>query len=304
MRTPGVPHRVRSPLTNVRGSRPSRQERAIADELLAGRGPQSPALGGYAGVAEVLAAFSGPPLPTEQRGEAAAMAAFRAVMSGDPAPVRAPRRRLVIVGSLTASQLLVAGLAAAVPVGGLAAAAYTGSLPDAAQRFAHRVVGAPAPQANASHPASSAPASRSAHASPSPAASPVAHPSPVGPDATASAAYGLCRAWGKGGLNPTSIAYRNLALAAGGADGIAAFCVNVPHPGQPASSGQPRPTGDGHPTPPGQPTHPVKATHPVPSAHPTRPAHPSHPAHPAVTSHPAPSHAVPSTPRTSGSGKG
>jgi len=54
----------------------------------------------------------------------------------------------------------------------------------------------------------------------------------VGPDATAAARAGLCRAWqaGKGtdnGRRTDSVAFQALAAAAGGADNIAGYCADV-----------------------------------------------------------------------------
>ena len=56
--------------------------------------------------------------------------------------------------------------------------------------------------------------------------------SAVGPDATAAARAGLCRAWqaGKGtdnGRRTDSVAFQALAAAAGGADNIAGYCADV-----------------------------------------------------------------------------
>lgn len=60
----------------------------------------------------------------------------------------------------------------------------------------------------------------------------------VGPDATGPAAHGLCAAWknltshGAGhGKGIDSVAFTNLAKAAGGADKVAAYCATVPAPG-------------------------------------------------------------------------
>jgi hypothetical protein len=56
--------------------------------------------------------------------------------------------------------------------------------------------------------------------------------SAVGPDATAAARAGLCRAWQAGqgadnGRRADSVAFQALAAAAGGADNIAAYCEDV-----------------------------------------------------------------------------
>jgi hypothetical protein len=100
--------------------------------------------------------------------------------------------------------------------------------------------------------------------------------SAVGPDATASARVGLCRAWqaGKGadqGQRANSVAFQALAAAAGGADKVAGYCKDVtagagtngqgqaprpsvsappstvppPNSGPPVSTGPPASTGPG-----------------------------------------------------------
>lgn len=49
----------------------------------------------------------------------------------------------------------------------------------------------------------------------------------VGPDATGPAAFGLCNAWGRGGLGEASTARRSLEAAAGGAGAVEAYCQGV-----------------------------------------------------------------------------
>jgi hypothetical protein len=62
---------------------------------------------------------------------------------------------------------------------------------------------------------------------------------PVGPDASGPAAFGLCNAYAHakkhGKSIGHSIAFRNLAAAAGGAGRIDAYCATVPHPGSSTS---------------------------------------------------------------------
>jgi hypothetical protein len=86
--------------------------------------------------------------------------------------------------------------------------------------------------------------------------------SAVGPDATASARVGLCRAWqaGKGadqGQRADSVAFQALVAAAGGTDKVAGYCADVTvgsagangqGPGSPPSSSRP---GGSSPSPPG-----------------------------------------------------
>ncbi|HVU74533.1 MAG TPA: hypothetical protein VHE83_16330 [Mycobacteriales bacterium] len=286
---------MRSPLSFVRRvASTGRADEVLAEQLLGGHELPDDASGAYAGVAGVLSAFSGPPLPNELRGEDTAMAAFRAVMSGDLTSARRRRRRTVLVGSLALPNLLIAGVAAAVPVGGLAAAAYTNTLPHGLQRLAHSTIGAPSPGSRGvtlGAPASDhgGPESPEASGSASPAAAPSGSPSPHGPNASGPAAFGLCTAWSHGGLGPRSTAYADLVKAAGGADGIAAYCATVPHPGRSgAPDGGPtaHPSHPAHPTRAAHPSHPAKPSH---SAKPSKPAHPSkppHPTHPVRPTHP------------------
>lgn len=136
-----------------------------------------------------------------------------------------------LVTSKVAAGVLAGGTLA---VGGTAAGAYTGTLPDPLQQSAHEIIGAPA----AAHPSQTAdhPAGADAHgkdARPSDAPSPNPSATPAGPDATGPAAFGLCKAFTKGGLDLTSTAYKSLSAAAGG-DGIAGYCKTVAAPGESA----------------------------------------------------------------------
>jgi len=133
--------------------------------------------------------------------------------------------------------------AAVVGLGGIAAAAYAGALPAAVQLAAHNTIGAPTPTPHASHAAS--------------------HATPVGPNASGHPAFGLCTAFlnGKdqGSRAGTSVAFRNLERAAGGAANVRAFCARQSHPGTARSAASHR----GDAPDPGQRTHPTgKPPHP------------------------------------------
>jgi hypothetical protein len=236
-------------------------------------------------LAEMLAAAKAPASPAELAGQDAAVAAFlahHAVLSA------APKRRSRRVPRVTA---LAAGAAGAVLLGGVAAA-YTGSLPTPVQNLAHHVIGAP----TASHGPSGHPSS--------PAVGPDRGPTdattkptenPVGPDATTVAALGLCEAYGRGGLPPSSVGYRSLERAAGTVDGIATYCDTLA-----ARSGSSQPTVGGQPPttvqPPGSP---VPGTHSPAgraSANPHTGApvtRPSLPATASATARPSPSSRAP-----------
>ncbi len=177
-----------------------------------------------------------------------------------------------ILSTLVSSKLAVGAVAVGtLAVGGAAAAAATGVLPMPQTQNADAPFSVPA-SAGVPSVAASDDSSESASAEPSESETPEASDSassdskasssasssatPVGPDATGPAAFGLCTAFTKGGLNPLSIAYRNLAQAAGGASGIATYCATVVHPGQASAhmSTHPLPTqaavGQSHATTP------------------------------------------------------
>ncbi|WP_426987779.1 protein tyrosine phosphatase [Pseudarthrobacter sp. Y6] len=138
-----------------------------------------------------------------------------------------------LVTSKIAAGVLAGGTLA---VGGAAAGAHTGTPPAPLQESAHTIIGAPAPAAASdtggqkAAVASHGKASRPAVASTSPNTSAAA----VGPDATGPAAFGLCTAFTKGGLDPASVAYKSLVAAAKDSGDIAAYCKSVPAPGQSA----------------------------------------------------------------------
>lgn len=146
---------------------------------------------------------------------------------------------------------LLAGGAAV--IGGTAVAAYAHALPPAAQQIAHDTIGAPSP-------------TDASDTNGTPTATPTA--TPVGPDATGPAAYGLCTAFGHGGLNVSSTAYASLAKAANGAANIAAYCATIPAPhATPTSTHTPNSHSTTHPTHtpapnPGSTHKPAPGTHP------------------------------------------
>ncbi len=162
--------------------------------------------------------------------------------------------------SLLSAKAGAAVAIAALGIGGVATAAYAGDLPSSVQQFAHDSIGAPA--AHRSHHDDGA----AGHAG-----------TPAGPDAAGHARYGLCtayaHAWKRGEAEQKSVAFRDLVTAAGGADMVAGYCADVPHPGASQSrSSHPagRPTSlPTHPTgkPTSLPTHPTGK----PSGAPTHP---------------------------------
>jgi hypothetical protein len=116
---------------------------------------------------------------------------------------------------------------------------------------------------------------------------------PVGPDATGPAAFGLCTAYEHAKVHGSavkhSIAFRNLAAAAGGADQIDAYCATVVKPGGPSSTEAPAAAGpeDSSSDEPSEPSEPSdnssdasgEPSHSHPAGAPTSvPSH-SHPSH-------------------------
>ena len=195
-----------------------------------------------------------------------------------------------MISTLLGAKLGAALAAGAVSFGAVGAAAYTGVLPDGAQQLAHTAIGAPAPgqgeNADATKDATkdatdaadeAAEATKEATEAAKDAAEAVTDPADptkstaVGPDATGPAAFGLCTAWGhvqtEGQVADKSVAFRNLATAAGGADKITAYCARVIRPGasltgkpatHPSDKSATHPTGKSSSHPTGKP-----ATHPT-----------------------------------------
>ncbi len=137
--------------------------------------------------------------------------------------------------TLVSSKLAVAAVAVGtVAVGGTVAAAATGAIPSLHIQNAHAQVGVPADAQSPDETASPDP-SETPTPEPSDSVTPSASETPVGPDASGPAAFGLCTAYTKGGLDSSSTAYGSLVSAAGGASNIATYCATIMHPGQSAS---------------------------------------------------------------------
>ena len=176
--------------------------------------------------------------------------------------------RTIVIGTRATIVAGVAVLAAAT-----GAAAYTGSLPGPIQRAAHSTIGAPTADATdepTDDPTDEPTGTPTGTPTDSPTGTSTTHG--VGPDATGPAAFGLCNAWTHGGLATTSVAYRNLATAAGGADGIQAYCATIVKPGGGSTDDSGSPT-----------SHPG---HGSPTSHPGHGSPTSHPGHGSPTSHP------------------
>ena len=96
-----------------------------------------------------------------------------------------------------------------------------------------------------------------------------------GPAATGPAAHGLCTAWKAVAANAhgkamDSVAFTNLAKAAGGADKVASFCATVTAPGASGDHATGKPSTKGKPTTKGKPaTVPTGKPTTVPTGKPT-----------------------------------
>ena len=196
--------------------------------MLAGGTPPADASAPLQHVADVLAALRAAPAGDEAAGQGTALALFREQVGVSSQPIRSRRRRPTLLSSLLSAKAAAAVAVAVVGLGGVATAAFANALPSAAQQFAHDTIGAPSPHAsNGAHAQSNANAGHSG--------------TPVGPNASGSAAFGLCTAYTHakhhGSAAQKAVAFRNLENAAGGAANVAAFCAAVAHPGSPVTPG-------------------------------------------------------------------
>jgi hypothetical protein len=199
----------------------------LLERLLDGRLDPASVPPGYGGLARLLAAATAPAAPDELAGEQPVMAEFAAVMRSH-APTLAPRRTAVPRKVFT-MKAAAAALVAVLSVGGVAAAA-TGLLPGQASPAADQAPAATA--AAAGQGVGAAARVDLGGAAQAGATDGKGRESAVGPDATAAARAGLCRAWQAGegadhGHRVDSVAFQALVAAAGGADKVAAYCEDV-----------------------------------------------------------------------------
>jgi hypothetical protein len=190
-----------------------------AERLLAGRLDLSDVPPGYEGVARLLAAATAPASPEELAGEPEVLAEFAAVVPSHP-PTLIPRRA-TMPSKLFSVKAAAAVLAAVLSIGGVAAAA-TGLLPGQAQPVADQ-------------------ASSTTTAARGLGEAAVA-------DLDGAAKTELRRAWQAGqrndnGRRAESPAFRALAVAAGGADNVAAYCKQITARGSADRQGRAAATG-------------------------------------------------------------
>jgi hypothetical protein len=200
----------------------------LLERLLDGRPDPASAPPGYGGLARLLAAATAPAAPEELAGARLVMAEFAAVMRSHP-PTLVPRRSVVPRKVLT-MKAAAAALVAVLSIGGVAAAAG-GLLPDQASPVADQAPATTGADA-AAQGLGKAAAANLGGAADAGSADGQGRDSAVGPDASAAARAGLCRAWQAGqgadhGQKADSVAFQALVEAAGGADNIAAYCQDV-----------------------------------------------------------------------------
>jgi hypothetical protein len=206
---------------------PPADDQDLLERLLDSRLDPASAPPGYDELTRLLAAATAPATPEELADEQLAMAAFAAAMRSHP-PTLVPRRTAVPRKALT-MKAAAAALVAALSLGGVAAAA-TGLLPGQASPVADQAPATTGADA-AAHGLGKAAANLGGTAQAG-AADGQGRASAAGPDATAAARAGLCRAWQAGqgadhGRRMDAVAFQALADAAGGTDNIAAYCEDV-----------------------------------------------------------------------------
>ena len=261
-------------LRSIQGDRPHQGDGHL-EAMLSGQPLSENADPELRGVSELLATLCAAPIDrVELRGQNQALDVFRETFAGFH-PTRQPRRRLTMLSSPLGARLGAALAVGAVSFGAVGAAAYTGSLPAGVQQLAHTTIGAPAPDQGDATEQGKPVDKKSADDN---KATDTTTNTAVGPDATGHAAFGLCTAWAhvqtQGQVADKSVAFRNLATAAGGADKITAYCAKVPHPGASATGSSATAPGKSATHPTGKPTsHPTgsSSSHPSgsSSSHPT-----------------------------------
>jgi hypothetical protein len=230
------------PLPGFLEAEPPVADQDLLERLLDGRLDPGSVPPGYGGLARLLAAATAPAAPEELAGERLAMATFAAAMRSQT-PTLVPRRTAVPRKVFT-MKAAAAALVAVLSVGGVAAAA-TGLLPGQASPVADQAAATTAADA-AAHGLGEAAAANLAGTAQAGSTAGQGRASAVGPDATAAARAGLCRAWQAGqgtdhGRRMDAVAFQALADAAGGADNIAAYCEDVAVGASPDAHGQASP---------------------------------------------------------------
>jgi hypothetical protein len=202
---------------------------AALDSMLKGHRPLEGAPEAHT-VADVMNALTAPPERTELAGYSQAMDTYGRAFA------RPRSRRVAMISSAAGLKALASAAGAAVALGGVATIVFASG----AMGPAHQTMVTPVATSATNDASKTTPKDDKTG-------------TPVGPDASGPAAFGLCNAWSHhqaNGAKPTgSIAFRNLATAAGGESKIAAYCAKIPHPGN-----SNRPTGKATGKATGKPT--------------------------------------------------
>ncbi|MDT4935044.1 MAG: hypothetical protein QOK11_2936 [Pseudonocardiales bacterium] len=234
-------------------------------------------------VGDVMNALRASTTSDELDGFASASSAYRQRYAPSPRFGRGRRRSPATLAGRLSARGAAALAVGAIGIGGIGTAAFAGVLPDTAQNFAHHLLGAPAGHPGNSlangngngdgqvngksdgHGRGHSSGNSGGAKTPTPGTpTSSATSTAVGPDPTGAAAFGLCTAYDRAKANgqaaDVSIAFANLATAAGGRDKITAYCATVPHPGS-ASASHSNPTAqpsqsNGHRTGKPTPSHP------------------------------------------------
>jgi hypothetical protein len=218
---------------------PLADDQDLLDRLLDGWLDPASAPPGYGRLARLLAAVTAKAAPEELAGERLAMASFAAAMRSHP-PTLSPRRTAVPSKVFT-MKAAAAALVAVLSIGGVAAAA-AGLLPGQASPVADQATATTGADA-AAHGLGEAAAANLGGTAQAGSTDGQGRESAVGPDATAAARAGLCRAWQAGqgadhGRRMDSVAFQALVDAAGGADKVAAYCEDVAAGSSAGANGQ------------------------------------------------------------------
>ena len=262
---------------------------------------------GADGTADVLHALTGPGAPSELTGYRQAMAAYTDTFTAKTTGQRP--RRLVLLSSLLGVRALAGLAGSALAFGAVGAVVLTGTTlgPSHAPQALPLATGSTTSAASVTRSSDDAEdtngedtngedANEDGSASGSKSAT-----TAVGPDASGPAAFGLCTAWshhqaqGRTAAPGRSVAFRNLAEAAGGEDKIAGYCAKVPHPGgattgtEDSGPSKDKATKAPKPSKPQKPSTPNGSGHgATPSARPTAPPRPT-PTAPSLTTRGRPS---------------
>jgi hypothetical protein len=274
-------------------------DKATADRLLAGMVSPEDAPRGYAGLAAMIQAATGPASPTELAREAAFVAAGVAAVTSTSATVPALARRQSMLAKLLSAKLAAAAVIAVLGAG-TAAAAMTGSLPTQTSNASphaktglaiatsHLPTGTAATTITTTSTSTSTTTNQTttttnqtATATGSTSSTTAATGTgPVGGMANGNATFGLCTAFlagsGSSGKD-SSTAFKTLIAANGGSvSATTAFCktyVASNHPGHttttttaPTASTTAR-TKPGRPASPGQSSSHVPGSIPSPNGH-------------------------------------